>query len=64
MTLPYSIAALFEPVPPVSSIQAAKQTIGARIKRDLTETRLVDMPPDLRRAVRLLAKLYRERNGQ
>ena len=42
----------------MTSVQAAKATISARIGRPIT-ARLVDLPPDLRRAVVLLAMQYR-----
>ena len=58
MTLPYQIAVLFDVPEPVSSIQAAKHTIGKRIGVKLDD-RLVDMPKDLQRAVVMLARHYR-----
>ena len=42
----------------MTSVQRAKATISARIGRPITG-RLVDLPPDLRRAVVLLARQYR-----
>lgn len=59
MILPPHIAALFPERPPVSSIQAAKATLGARLRRPIT-ARLIHLPPDLRQAVRLLAAQYRK----
>lgn len=58
MMIPYSIAVTFGPQPRVSSVQAAKSAISARIGKPLDE-RLVDMPVDLQRAVVALAREYR-----
>ena len=45
----------------MTSVQLAKATISARIGR-LVIGRLVDLPPDLRLAVVLLAREYRRRD--
>lgn len=41
----------------MTSVQRAKATISARIGRPINK-RLVDLPPDLQRAVVLLARQY------
>lgn len=43
----------------LTSVQRAKLTVSRRLGRDLTHTRLIDLPADLRDHITRLARQYR-----